>query len=207
MHEQAETTASPIRRRLQRGLFVGAALAAVLSLAACSSSDGLADRYGTGQGYVSGDGQYLELPPGERTAPIVFSGPTVDGGALDSADLLGQVVVVNFWYAGCPPCRFEAPFLADLSEELDEVAFVGVNVFDSADVARTFEAEEGIEYPSILDVTTGSVQLAFAGKMAPNAVPTTLVLDREGRVAARVSGVIRDPSILRGLVRTVLDGA
>ena len=148
-------------------------------------------------------GQYLELPPAERDAPIAFGGPTVDGGELDSADLLGEVAVVNFWYAGCPPCRFEAPFLAELSAELVDVAFVGVNVYDTADVARTFEAEEGIDYQSILDVTSGSVQLAFAGKMAPNAVPTTLVLDREGRVAARISGVIRDPAILRDLIETV----
>jgi len=186
-----------------RGVLVVAAIAAALTLAACSSSDGLADRYGSGQGYVSGDGQYLELPAAERDAPIQFRGPTVDGGELDSADLLGQVTVVNFWYAGCPPCRFEAPFLAELSAELEDVAFVGVNVYDTADVARTFELDNGIEYPSILDVTSGSVQLAFAGKMAPNAVPTTLVLDAEGRVAARISGVLRDPAILRDLVTTV----
>lgn len=190
-------------RGLRRAGLVAAALAAVIGLAACSSSDGLADRYGSGQGYVSGDGQYLELPPSERTEPIAFGGPTIDGGQLDSSELLGQVTVVNFWYAGCPPCRFEAPFLAELSAELDDVAFVGVNVYDTAEVARTFEAEHGIEFPSILDVHDGSVQLAFAGRVAPNAVPTTLVLDTEGRVAARISGVIRDPAILRDLIRTV----
>jgi len=186
---------------------IGAVLLAAVALAGCASGDGLADRYGTGQGYVSGDGQYLELAPDERQAPVAFAGPTVDGGELDSADLLGQVVVVNFWYAGCPPCRFEAPFLAELSTELEDVAFVGVNVYDSADVARTFEEEQGLAFPSILDVQSGAVQLAFAGKMAPNAVPTTLVLDREGRVAARISGVIRDPDILRALVETVEEEA
>lgn len=186
-----------------RGMLAALAIGVALTLAACSSSDGLADRYGSGQGYVSGDGQYLELPVTERGAPIEFGGPTVDGGQLDSADLVGLVTVVNFWYAGCPPCRFEAPFLADLSDELSDVTFVGVNVYDTAEVARTFELEQGIEYPSILDVQSGSVQLAFAGKMAPNAVPTTLVLDTEGRVAARISGVIRDPAILRDLIKTV----
>ena len=73
-------------------------------------------------------------------------------------------------------------------------------------VARLFDEEFGIAYPSILDARTASVQLAFAGAgaVAPNAVPTTLVLDREGRVAARISGVIKDPSILASMLDTVL---
>jgi len=186
-----------------RGLAVTAALAALALLSGCITSDGLAGRYGSGQGYVSGDGVYLELPASEREEPIVFAGPTSDGGELSSEELLGGVSVVNFWYAGCPPCRYEAEDLARLSTELEDVAFVGVNVFDTAEVARVFEEEFGIEYPSILDVTRGSVQLAFAGLVAPNAVPTTLVLDREGRVAARISGVIRDPDNLRAMVATV----
>ena len=191
--------------RLRRcSIAAAAALVSALALAGCStSSDGLADKYGTGQGYVSGDGAYTEIPPEDRAAPVEFSGPTVDGTTFDSSELAGRVAVVNFWYAGCPPCRLEAPSLASLSRELDDVAFVGVNVYDTADVARTFDAENGIEYPSILDVASGSVQLAFAGQVAPNAVPTTLILDPEGRVAARISGVLRDPSILRDMVQTV----
>ena len=180
-----------------------AVLAAALALAGCTSSDGLAERYGTGQGYVSGDGAYLEIPAAERGEPVEFSGPTVDGGELGSTDLAGEIAVVNFWYAGCPPCRVEAPDLAALSAELNDVAFVGVNVYDTSDVARVFNEENGLDYPSILDVASGSVQLAFAGSVAPNAVPTTLVLDREGRVAARISGLIREPDILRAMVEKV----
>ena len=70
-------------------------------------------------------------------------------------------------------------------------------------MASAFDAEFGIEYPSILDAKSSSVQLAFAGQVAPNAVPTTIVLDTEGRVAARISGIIRDPSILRAMITTV----
>ena len=81
--------------------------------------------------------------------------------------------------------------------------FVGINVYDTADVARVFDEENSIGYPTILDVASGSVQLAFAGSVAPNAVPTTIVLDREGRVAARISGLLRDPAILRTMVETV----
>lgn len=188
-------------RRAARGLLAGALVAS--ALAGCASADGLAGRYGTGQGYVSGDGAYLEVPADQRGEPVEFSGPTADGGTFGSADLAGSVAVVNFWYAGCPPCRLEAPDLAALSAELGDVPFVGVNVYDTADVARTFEEENAIEYPSILDVAAGSVQLAFAGTVAPNAVPTTIVLDREGRVAARISGLLRDPDILRTMVETV----
>ena len=191
-----------VRRYSTRGA-VAAVIAATLALAGCASSDGLADKYGNGQGYVSGDGAYLELSPSERGEPIAFSGPTVEGDTFDSADLAGQVAVVNFWYAGCPPCRAEAPDLAALSAELTDTAFVGVNVYDTADVARVFDEANDIGYPSILDVASGSVQLAFAGTVAPNAVPTTIVLDREGRVAARISGLIRDPSILRAMVEKV----
>ena len=174
-----------------------------LVLAGCASSDGLAERYGTGQGYVSGDGAYLEIPIDQRGAAIEFSGPTVEGETFGSADLAGSVSVINFWYAGCPPCRAEAPDLAALSLELVDVPFVGINVYDTADVARVFDEENSIGYPTILDVASGSVQLAFAGSVAPNAVPTTIVLDREGRVAARISGLLRDPAILRSMVETV----
>lgn len=187
---------------MRRGVLL--ALAGLLALSGCTASDGLAGQYGGGAGTVSSDGAYLELAPDERAEPVVFSGPTVDGGQLSSADLVGRIAVVNFWYAGCPPCRVEAPDLAALSAELaDEVSFVGVNVYDDADVARTFEAEFGIAYPSILDARTSSVQLAFMGYVAPNAVPTTLVLDAEGRVAARISGIVRSPDILREMIETV----
>lgn len=187
-----------------RGLAAAAgAVAVALLLAGCTSSDGLAGKYGSGQGYVSGDGQYLELRPDERKEAVEFSGTTVEGEAFDSADLLGRLVVVNFWYAGCPPCRIEAPGLAALAAELEDVAFVGVNTYDTAPVAAAFETAHGVEYPSILDVQSGAAQLAFAGYVPPNAVPTTLVLDTEGRVAARISGRVEDPENLRAMIERV----
>ena len=187
-----------------RGLLVAALVVSVtLGVAACASGDGIAGEYGSGGGTVSSDGAYLELTPDQRDEPIVFSGPTVDGTELSSEDLLGEITVVNFWYAGCPPCRVEAPDLVELSGDLEGVNFVGVNIRDQEAVARTFEEEFGIEYPSILDERLNTVQLAFAGEVAPNAVPTTIVLDTEGRVAARISGIVRDPSILRAMIETV----
>lgn len=191
---------------MRRG-FVGAALAlaAVLALAGCSN-DPLADQYadGSGQGYISGDGAYTEIPATERDAPIEFSGVDESGESISSEDFAGSVYVVNFWYASCPPCRSEASDLKALSEQYGEVPFLGVNISDSADVALTFAKKFGIEYPSIIDANSATVQLAFAGAVAPNAVPTTLVVDAEGRVAARISGIIRDPSILASMIDSVV---
>jgi thiol-disulfide isomerase/thioredoxin len=183
-----------------------AAAVLVLALAGCTSSEPLADQYsdGTGEGYISGDGAFTEIAPSKRDAPIEFSGETVEGDELSSADLAGDVYVVNFWYAACPPCRLEAADLKALSEEYADVPFVGVNTSDTAEFAATFESNNGIGYPSILDAQTAAVQLAFSGAVAPNAVPTTLVVDREGRVAARISGLIRDKSILAAMIDTVL---
>jgi hypothetical protein len=85
------------------------------------------------------------------------------------------------------------------------VAFVGVNIFDQAPTALTFANEFGVSYGSIMDVETGSVRLAFAGQVAPNAVPTTLVLDKQGRVSARISGVITDVDLLANIIEGVLE--
>lgn len=185
--------------------FAAVGVAALLLLTGCTN-DPLAEQYadGSGQGYITADGAYTELPPEARDEPIAFDGVDENGAAISSDDYAGDVVVVNFWYASCPPCRVEAPDLAALDAEYDEVSFLGVNISDSEAVALTFADEFGIEYPSIIDARDSAVQLAFAGSVAPNAVPTTIVLDREGRVAARISGLIRDKAILAAMIDTVL---
>jgi thiol-disulfide isomerase/thioredoxin len=116
------------------------------------------------------------------------------------------VVVVNFWYAACPPCRAEAPDLKALDEQFspDGVVFIGVNVRDSAPTAAAFAATFDIAYPSILDATDRNVLSAFAGQIAPGAVPTTIILDREGRVAARIVGLIPSRTTLATLIEDAL---
>lgn len=189
---------------------VALAVASVVALAGCTA-DPLAEQYraGSGKNYIAGDGTISEFDEGSRGEPVSFTGDTADGGSFDSADTAGEVVVVNFWYAGCAPCRAEAPILEEAYQHYDEgeggVAFVGVNVRDQAGNATAFEKTYGVEYPSILDANAGDVQLAFAGDVPPAAVPTTLVLDKQGRVAARVLGQLEDASILRGLVDRLLE--
>lgn len=184
------------------------ALVAAVALAGCTATDPLAEQYreGTGQGYISGDGAYTLFAPEERAAPIEFEGEIETGETVSSDDYRGYVLVVNFWYAGCPPCRLEAPDLEALAQQFaDEgVSFLGVNIYDQAPTALSFAKEFGVTYPSILDVNDGQVRLAFAGQVAPTAVPTTLVLDREGRVAARIAGLVSEPSVLRSMIADTL---
>ena len=126
-------------------------------------------------------------------------------GRPSTATELDGVVVLNFWYAGCPPCRVEAPDLQAVYEEYgDDVTFVGVNIRDSAATAASFEKEFGVEYDSILDVSTRDVLSAFAGQVPPSAVPTTLVLDADGRVAARISGLLPSQTTLADILDDVL---
>lgn len=191
----------------RRLLAVAAAALVTVALAGCTN-DPLAEQYAdsSGQGYVSGDGAYTEIAVADRGEVIAYTGTTDAGDEVSNDSFAGKVYVINFWYAGCPPCRLEAPDLKAVSEEYTDVPFLGVNVSDTADNAITFEKKYEIGYPSIIDAQTNSVQLAFAGQgaVAPNAVPTTLIIDREGRVAGRISGLIQDKSILTAMIDAVL---
>ena len=181
-------------------------IGASLLLGGCSASnDPLADQANEGT-VTSLDGATTEIAVSSRTDAVTFStSDTTDGSIISTQDLRGNVVVVNFWFASCPPCRLEAPELAKLSRAYDgtDVRFIGVNVYDDRAAANAFEGSFGIPYPSALDVDTGSVRLAFAGSLPPNGVPVTLILDREGRVAARFSGAIIDGSILEDMIERV----
>jgi len=185
------------------------AVALVLLSSSCSGgADVLAEQYreGTGANYISGDGAITILAPESRGAAVSFSGVTDTEAFFDQADYQGQVMVVNFWYAGCPPCRLEAADLEALHQEFrsQDVVFIGVNILDQASTALTFATEFGVTYPSIMDVSDGLVRLAFAGSISPNAVPTTLVLDAQARVAGRISGLITDPKVLASMIEGVL---
>jgi thiol-disulfide isomerase/thioredoxin len=110
---------------------------------------------------------------------------------------------MNFWYAGCAPCRAEAPDLVQLQAEFKDVQFVGVNVRDTAATSNAFEKNFEVTWPSVIDAQTGSVLLAFTGIVTPQAVPTTIVIGKDGKVTARVLGRI-DKSILRTLIKTAV---
>lgn len=175
----------------------------LLSVSGCASNDPLAEQFkaGDNKNYIAGDGTVTEYADENRGEPIDWSGQTESGETLSSESLSGVVTVINFWYAGCAPCRAEAPDLLALAEANLDVQFVGVNVRDSAATAIAFDKRFGITWPSIIDAQTGSVLLAFTKVVVPQAVPTTLVIGKDGRVASRILGRI-DQSILQTLITT-----
>lgn len=183
-----------------------AATVAGLLLTGCNANDPLAEQFkaGDNKNYIAGDGTVTEFAKENRGRSVRWSGQISDGRTLSSEAIAGTAVVMNFWYAGCAPCRAEAPDLQQLSEQFKDVQFVGVNVRDSAATAAAFERKFGVTYPSILDASTGDVVLAFTGVVTPQAVPTTLVIDKQGKVSARVLGRI-DPSTLKALIQTVVN--
>lgn len=191
-----------------RRQFLGAGLAAmsVFALAACSpESEGLAEQAGDDKGYISGEGVITQLAVSDRGEPVEFSGELLDGTSFSLEEWRGAPVVINLWYAACPPCRTEAPELQGVYDEYqaDGVRFLGVNVRDQAPAAEAFIRNFSVTYPNVLD-SQNEVVTALHGVLPPQATPSTVVLDREGRPAARVVGAV-DASTLSGLLDDVLD--
>lgn len=196
-----------------RGAVLALPVAALLALVGCSADSGgggsLADQWeeASDKGYVAGDGSSLSIAPSERTDPVVFEGVSEHGENVGSTETMGSVTVVNFWYAGCAPCRAEAGDLVAAYEQFapEGVQFIGVNTRDQSAQAIQFAEQFGVPYPSIMDNEGGrAVQRAFAGQVPLNAVPTTLVLDAQGRVAHRVLGQLAGESQLRTLIEETL---
>jgi thiol-disulfide isomerase/thioredoxin len=172
---------------------------ALTSLTGCTETPSMNNTY------QSGDGTVTEIKPANRSSAVTWNGIANDGIPLGSANLQGVITVMNFWYAACVACRVETPDLVELANEFEgKVQFVGVNVRDSADTANAFKRKFKINFPSIMDAESGDVVLAFTGVVTPSAVPTTLVIDREGRPAARVLG-IADKETLRALITSVIE--
>lgn len=181
-------------------------VAAAIGLGGCTSEGGTPQlRETADRGYVAGDGSVVVLQPGERGEPVDVSGETLDGEQLDLEQLRGRAVVLNVWGSWCAPCRAEAPDLVAAHDTFDgqAVTFVGIDINDASTTnAIAFEESFGIPYQSIYD-PDGVTLLALRGDIPPKAIPSTLVLDRSGAVAARVLGRV-ERSTLVGLVENVL---
>ncbi|AMT93312.1 TlpA disulfide reductase family protein [Bacillus subtilis] len=188
----------------RRALFTTAlAAGTALALSACSENDELADQAGSDQGYVSGSGVVSQVAVEDRGEPLELSFETLDGTSMSLADLRPTPVVVNLWYAACPPCRKEAPDLKSVSEEFaNKAQFIGVNVRDQEAAANAFIQNYQVPYPNMLD-SNGEMVSLLSGVLPPQATPSTVVLDAKGRAAARVVGEV-EASTLRGLIEDVL---
>ena len=173
--------------------------AACLLLAGCSSLGGT-----NGVNVVIGNGQVLQIAAADRGAPIALTGTSLTGEAIDASSYLGKPLVINVWWSACVPCRTEMPMLVDLEKERrGTVGFLGIDVRDnSPGPAIAFAREKGVDFPTIYD-HEGKALLAFAGTVSPRSVPTTLVIDAQGRVAAVVNGPIPSKLTLTELLDQV----
>ncbi len=187
-----------------RGRALGAAVATALCLGLTACSSGGSTGASTGEaGFVAGDGTLKLLAGDERQSPVSLTGETLDGARLDLASLRGKPVVLNVWGSWCGPCRKEAPDLIAAAKELGSSAsFVGINTRDADQAqAKAFERSYGVTYPSFFD-PGGTLLLSLRGAVAPNAIPTTLVLDGQGRIAARITGATTKATLV-GVVQDV----
>jgi len=191
------------RRRRGRLAALAAAAGLLLAISGCAQGSGNSGDV-LDQGYQSGDGSVRTWAEADRTGPIALKGDDFSGKPVDTGDWLGDVVVVNTWYAACPPCRKEAPDLVAAAKRYQgSVHFVGINTTDEAGTAKAFERTFSVPYPSIAD-GDGHVIAALQGVVPIQAVPTTVVIDQQGKVAARVLGEV-ETSTLTALVDDVLD--
>lgn len=173
-----------------------------LALAGCGGgANASINDYRDGGGKLGG-GTVETIRPAERTTTITVKGTTPTDAVIDTSTFRGQVVVLNTWGSWCGPCNAEAPALQQAYTQLrpDGVQFVGVNVRDDDASMTAFERKFKVTYPSVR-YDGGAVILQLKGKAV--ATPTTIVLDRQGRIAARVTVQI-DTGTLTGLVRDVL---
>lgn len=176
-------------------LVVVSMMVAALIFSSCSGT--------TGTGRSAGaDPSIIEIPPGERVAVDDFEARLLDGSEVSSSRLDGVITVVNVWGSWCGPCRVEAPVLREVSQQYDDrgVEFMGLNVRDNDAAALAFEKKFRISYDSVTTSDSPRVSLAFGGLLTTAAVPMTVVIDRERRVAARVIG-----AVTAGTLRALLD--
>ena len=167
-----------------RAILVG--ISSALFLAGCGGGNST----GASQSFVAGNGAITYKSIDARKAAPSLSGRTLDGGNFTMTP--GKVTVVNVWASWCAPCRAEAPALASLSQSYPNVSFIGILTRDNESTARAFVKRFSLPYPTLVD---DSVLLGFRGSLSANAIPTTVVIDKKGRVAGRISGEITVSSL------------
>ncbi|MGY2078328.1 TlpA family protein disulfide reductase [Modestobacter sp. SYSU DS0657] len=180
-----------MRRTLTAALALSGAL-----LAGCSTGPDAVDVANGGEfRFVESTPEGEVIPEAERKSAPEFSGTLLDGGEWDSGELAGDVAVLNFWGSWCAPCRVETPQFQEVYTEVadDGVQFLGLNVKDTEQLATRFLESKGITFPSLFD-PRGEVALAFRDYPAA-AIPSTIVLDRDGRVAAVYTGEVRQDDL------------
>jgi thiol-disulfide isomerase/thioredoxin len=186
------------RRRRGRRVVPAAlalALTAMIALTACSGRGDSVDQSAGGFGFVQQSATRAFVPVDKRKAAPNIDGQSLAGSSLDLGRFAGKITVVNFWASWCPPCRAETPGLVTLAAQDRDVAFVGVNEKDSVSAAKAFTRDYKVTYPSIVD----KIGTLAARWPVPPGLPSTFVLDRQGRLAARFTGGVL-PADLTGML-------
>jgi thiol-disulfide isomerase/thioredoxin len=181
---------SPLPVPVRSALAAAVTALAVLAAAGCDGGAIGADTpQSDGQSFVGSSYSSTFYPAGHRPDAPAVSGTTVAGQHLSLAAYRGYTVVLNFWGSWCAPCRAEAPALGALARKLQSsgVRFVGVDIRDQPDSALAFMQAFRVGYPSLND-PDDEIALAFRSTVPPAAIPTTLIIDRQGQIAARIVG-------------------
>ena len=178
----------------------------LLALTACSSGQQKSENRDGQTGFVSDSGRVSTFAPADRKPAPVLTGETLDDKQWNLGDHRGKVVVMNVWGSWCPPCRAEAPDLNAASKELgSSVQFIGLNNRDlDMAQAKKFVEAFGVGFPSIYD-PNGKQLLKFRGQITASAIPSTLVIDKNGKVAARVLGPVTKETLV-GMVQDAAAG-
>jgi thiol-disulfide isomerase/thioredoxin len=188
------------RRRTPRtAAAVGVVVAALLLAAGCTTAG--AESTGN-KGYVTGDGSITLISAADRKEAPTLKGERLGGGTLDTADYAGKVIVLNVWGSWCAECRGEATELAAAARALPDARFVGLDTRDpESAAAEAFVRSFRIPYPSLVDQDS-QLLLPFYKIVNPNSIPSTIIVDSDGRVAAVVTGATTKSTIV-GLVQDV----
>lgn len=181
-------------------------LAVVTVVATVGAASACTDLQGTdGKTWITGEGRIDTMAPGDRGKVVDVQGEDLDGEPLDLADYRGKVVVLNVYASWCGPCRAEMPTVVDLANDADpaDVVWVGVNIRDDTSAAKSFGQAFGVDFPSFDDPSSAAL-LALSDELGPYSLPSTVVLDREGRLAALVLGQIPGVATFREVVDEVV---
>ena len=165
-------------------------LAAFIVLAFALTACGGGGTSTSEESFVSGDGSTTYMKSSDRKIAPTITGLTLSGNNYTYQK--DRVAVVNVWASWCSPCRAEAPTLVALANKYKDVAFIGILTRDNPANAEAFERRFKIPYPTVID---DSILLGFKGSLPANAIPTTVILDKSGYVAARISGVVTVASL------------
>ncbi len=162
------------------------ALASLLLLTGCSNGGASKAQ----ESFIAGSGAVTKIKAGNRIAAPAISGMSLSGKNFTFTP--GKVSVVNVWASWCSPCRAEEPTLSALSRTFPDVQFIGILTRDNPVNAEAFTRKRGTPYPTLID---DSILIGFSKSLPANAIPTTVVIDRQGKVAARISGAVTVASL------------